>query len=107
MNISARFNQAPEENRRYLLDYTLQLASGEILTSVVANQITSLTDPSNIGAFAINTIAIAPSPSLQCAYFATGGSDQTQYAVQFLATTSLGQVLEDVVIYNIQEKLDP
>ncbi len=105
MNISGRFNQAPEENKRYLLDYTLQLAAGEILTAVVAN-ISSTDDPNNYGAFAINSIAIAPSPSLQAAYFATGGDDQTEYFVQFLATTSLGQVLEDVVVYNVQEKLD-
>lgn len=106
MNISARFNQAPEENRRYLLDYTLQLAQGETLVTVVAN-ISSPTDPTNTGDFEINDIAIAPSPSLQCAYFAGGGNDQTTYNVQFLATTSLGQVFEDVVVYNIREKLDP
>jgi hypothetical protein len=111
VNISARFNQSPIENKRYLLDYTLELATGEILVSVVANEITSPTDLANAGGFAITSIAIAPAPSLQAAYFASCANptiaDQNQYAVQFVATTSLGQILEDVIVYNIKEKIDP
>lgn len=110
MNISARFDQDPIENRRYLLDYTLQLAAGELLTAVVVNSITSQTDGSNAGGFQITSIAIAPTPSLQCAYFASCANpteaDQNIYVVEFKATTSLGQVLTDVVVYNIKAKTD-
>jgi len=110
VNISARFNQGPIENKRYLLDYTLELALGEILTAVVALSITSPTDLVNAGGFQITSIAIAPAPSLQAAYFASCANptlaDGQQYLVQFQATTSLGQVLEDIVVYNVKEKLD-
>ena len=110
MNISARFNQDPIEKKRYLLDYTLQLAAGEILVSVIANTITSPTDLTNAGGFQITSIAIAPSPSLQAAYFAScsnpTAADQNQYVVEFKATTSLGQILTDVVVYNIRAKTD-
>ncbi len=110
MNTSATFNQSPAENRRYLLDYTLQLAAGEVLTGVVPT-ITSPTDPTNQGGFQITSIALAPSPALQAAYFASctvpAKADMQQYVVQFVATTSLGQKLEDVVIYNLKEKTDP
>jgi hypothetical protein len=109
MIISARFTQSPAENKRYLLDYTNQLALGETLVTVAAS-ITSPTDLLNAGGFQITSIAIAPAPSNQAAYFASCltplVADQQQYLVQFIATTSLGQVLEDVIVYQIQEKLD-
>jgi hypothetical protein len=110
MNISARFTQGPIENKRYLLDYSLQLALGEMIVSVVALSITSPTDLTNAGGFQITSIAIAPTPSLQAAYFASCANltlaDGQQYLVQFKATTSLGQILEDVVVYQVREKLD-
>lgn len=105
MNLSARFNQSPAEKKRYLLDYTLQLAAGEIITGIVV-AISSPTDGVNAGAFAITGVAIAPG-NLQAAYFAAGGLDQTTYNVQFIATTSVGQRLEDIVEYNLREKTDP
>lgn len=104
MNLSARFNQSPAEKRRYLLDYTLQLAAGETLTGFVVT-ISSPTDVPNVGVFAITGLAIAPG-GLQAAFFASGGLDLTTYDVKFVATTTLTQQLEDVVEFTVREKTD-
>lgn len=104
MNLSGVFTQGPLEVKRYLLDFTSQLALGETITGVVVN-VTSLTDNAPILSFVITGLAIAPNGQ-QVVYFASGGKDQNQYNVQFLATTTLTQVWEDVVQYNVIEKLD-
>lgn len=102
--LSARFTQSPEEVKRYLLDYTLQLSAGEVVVSITA-AITNLGQPP-LGAppLVCNNITIGPSPALQVLYYISGGLDSQSYEVTFLATTSIGQVLEDVVEYDIAEK---
>jgi hypothetical protein len=110
MSISARFNQSSIETKRYLLQYQLQLASGEYLTSVTCT-ISSSTDADNNGGFQITSIAIAPSPNnYEAAFFASCTAptvaDQNIYNANFVATTNLGQVLQDVVVFNIANKLD-
>ena len=105
--ISARFKQSPAENKRYVLDYTLQLATGESITNVTATVTqtpgTGLATP----ALAVTSIVLLPPVSgavLGAAYFVSGGVDGGQYEIKFLATTSVGQVLEDVVSYVLAEK---
>lgn len=103
---SAKFTQSPAETKRYVVDYSLQLATGEQINSVAVsiNQITGATSP----ALVINNVALLPPVSgivSGFAYFASGGVTLGTYEVQFLATTSLGQILEDVVFYTLVEKL--
>jgi hypothetical protein len=104
--LSARFVQSPNERRRYLLDYTLDLASGETIVSmstpVIVNG-SSNPDP-EIAPLVIDSIAIAPG-ALQVAFFASGGDNTGTYEVQFLATTSIGQIREDVIEFDIQGDL--
>jgi hypothetical protein len=102
----ARFKQSPAERKRYVLDYTLFLAPGENIVSVA----TAITQ--NAGAasppLVINGMALLPQVNNQtigAAYFCSGGVDGGVYEVQFLATTSIGQVLEDIVQYTLQENL--
>jgi hypothetical protein len=38
-------------------------------------------------------------------FFASGGDDTGTYEVQFLATTSIGQIREDIVEFDIQGDL--
>lgn len=104
MNLSARFTQAPAEKKRYLLDWTLDLAAGETITNIAVS-ITSSTDIPNVGAFTISSVAIAPG-SLQATFFATGGLDLGIYAVKFHATTSITQLLDTVVEFTVKDKLD-
>jgi hypothetical protein len=102
--ISGRFTQTPEEARRYILNYALTLSQGETVVSIVANSITQVFGKTTIEPFVINNIIIGPG-NTQVVYFASGGDDQTDYEVQFLATTSVGQIIEDVVYYSIRSDL--
>ncbi len=105
--LSARFIQSPAENLRYVLDYTKFMAPGEGLSSLISN-VTQLQGVS-VPAFSINSVAIiagvSGSAPLLAAFFASGGVNQGVYEVQFLATTSLGQILEDVIEYTLIEKV--
>ncbi len=88
------------------MQYALQLAPGESILSVVANvtQIGTPTSP----ALAVTGIALLPAVGgvvPGAAFFVSGGTDQGRYEVQFIGTTSVGQVLEDVVSYTLAEKL--
>lgn len=105
-NISARFNQSPYEVKRYLVDFTLDLATGESLTTIPAPTITS---PSGelVPTLVVSNIALAPSVGgqiTQFTFFVSGGTAGQNYEIDFLASTTLTQVLECVVAFNTQVK---
>ena len=102
--ISGRFTQAPEEKRRYILNYTLTLSEGETISNTVVNSITQVFGLTTVAPFVIDNIVIGPG-NTQVVFFAHGGDDQTDYEVQFLSTTSVGQIIEDVVYFSIQSDL--
>lgn len=104
--ITARFNQSPLESKRYLIDLTLDLATGEDIASIAAPAITS---PSGelIPTLVIDNIVLAPAVNgvvSQATYFMSGGTAGQNYEIDFLITTSLPQILEVVVAANIQVK---
>lgn len=110
MVISGRFNQSPNEKKRYLIDWTLDVAAGETVTGLVSTTVSSQTDPNNNGGCRVTGFAFAPG-NLQAAFFvdfATPASADLQtYNVTFLATTSVGQQLETVIQYIVKDKVDP
>lgn len=104
--LTARLKQSPVEVRRYVLDYTMNLSPGESVVSVAAN-ITQ-----NAGAatppLVVTGITLLPPVAgavLGAVYLVSGGVDGGQYEVRFLATTSVGQILEDVAAYAVSEKV--
>lgn len=102
-SLSARFVQGPKEVKRYMLDYTLFLSAGEAVTSV-ATSVTNLgTPPQGSPPLVVSSTVLGPG-GLQAVYFISGGVSGQSYEVTFLGTTSIGQVLEDVVQYDIVEK---
>jgi hypothetical protein len=103
--LSGRFRQAPEEKRRYILDYTLTLSAGEVISSIAVGTITQTSNPVSLSPLLISSVVVGPSPALQVIFYASGGDDQSQWEVQFLATTSVGQIIEDVVEFNIESDL--
>lgn len=108
--LSARFTQSPAEVKRYVMDYTLQLAPGENIDSIAVNIVPTAGPATAIGAPPLQVTGAALLPPVKgqtigAAFFVSGGVDQGQYEVQFLATTSLTQILEDVVQYTLAEKL--
>lgn len=105
--LSARFNQSPAETKRYVMDYTLQLAAGESIASIAVN-VRQTAGPTTGAALLINNVALLPPVKtlvLGAAFFASEGADACQYEVQFLATTTIGQILEDIVQFVLAEKL--
>lgn len=101
--ISGRFQQTLSENKRYMLDYTSQLSAGEKVTGV-AVAITSPTGAPVSPALVVNNVAITPAGN-QVTFFVSGGADLNSYEVQFLATTSLTQIFEDVCQFDIVDKV--
>lgn len=104
--ISAKFNKSPPAVRRYLIDYTLDLSAGESVASIAPPTVTS---PSGelVPTLVITSIVLAPAVNgvvNQATYFASGGTSGQTYEVEFLATTSIGQVLDTVIAYTVQVK---
>jgi hypothetical protein len=105
--LSARFSQSPAETKRYVMDYTLQLAPGEAIASVAIN-VVQTGGPTTGHALVVNNVVLLPPVGgvvLGAAFFVSAGADACQYEVQFLATTTVGQILEDIVQFNLAEKI--
>lgn len=100
--LSGQFTQDVPENRRYILDYTLQLSSGETVTSLTY----SLSSPTggNPLALTISNVTLNSAGTMGF-FYATGGIANQQYEVAFLATTSIGQIFEDVIKFTITGKV--
>lgn len=102
-SLSARFTQTPTENKRYLLDYTLFLSAGETIVSVTPQVIPLGQPPLGSPPLVVSNLTVGPG-GLQAIYFVSGGVDGQAYEVQFAATTSIGQILDDVAEYDIAVK---
>jgi hypothetical protein len=100
--LSGQFTQDIPENRRYILDYTLQLSSGETITGITY----SITSPTGVTptTLTISNVTIN-SAGTMAFFYATGGLLNQQYEVAFLATTSIGQIFEDVIKFTITPKV--
>lgn len=101
--ISAKLKQTPSERKRYVLDWDAQLSEGEIVL-VIETTITSPTNAPVSPALVIDSITIGPT-GRQAVFYASGGADVHTYEVQFFATTSIAQELEDIAQFDIAEKL--
>ena len=97
-----KFKQSPNEKKRYVMDFSLDLDTGETISSIVTNVLPPAGAPVS-PALVCNGIVIAPSGT-QYIYYVSGGADGYQYEVQFLVTTSLAKILEAVVAYPIGVK---
>lgn len=105
--ISGRYRQSPNEERRYLIDYTLDLSAGESIVSIAPPTITS---PSGelVPTLVVDDIVLAPAVNgvvNQATFFASAGTNGQNYEVDFLATTSVGQIIECVVALIIAVKI--
>jgi len=97
MSIISRYKQQPGERRKRGIDYTDFLEGGEIVSGVVV-AVTPVTSP----VFEVTSVVIDPAGK-KFAYFIEGGVTDTTYLVEFTVTTSLNQVLEDEMEFEIEE----
>lgn len=89
-----RFIKAPGETKRYSIDYTNWLDSGETVTSVTY----AVSD----AALVVSNTSINPSGVL-AVFYVSAGTSGVVYEVTVTATTSASQVKQDVVQYTIQD----
>jgi hypothetical protein len=95
MNLGKYF-KAPDERKRYSIDYTDWLDTGEVLT-VVTFEVTPVdADPVVIDGIAIET------GEKSVVFYASAGLDGKSYKAIATTTTSGGQVKEDTVQYTVK-----
>lgn len=94
----AKFYKSPVERKRYALDYTDWLDTGETLSSALFTITPSTgTSPLEVDAFAI------ASSGLELVFFVSFGDDGSTYTVDVQITTSGGQVKEDQILFTVKE----
>lgn len=100
-NIQASFQQTPNEKQRYLLNYALDLSTGEAVTSMAVPVVANTPGQKITVPLLVNGLIIGPGGQ-QVVFYASGGDNGNTYEVQFLATTTAGQIKEDVVKFRIR-----
>ena len=91
------FVKTPIERKRYAIDYSEWLDTGETLSTVVYTIPVVTTPPLVVDASSIssaNTVAV---------FFTNGGLNGRQYTVEVVATTSGGQIKEDTVLFTVRD----
>jgi len=91
------FVKTPIERKRYAIDYSEWLDTGETLSTVVYTIPVVTTPPLVVDASSIssaNTVAV---------FFINGGLNGRQYTVEVVATTSGGQIKEDTVLFTVRD----
>jgi hypothetical protein len=96
--MNTRYVKAEGERKRYQLDYTNWLDTGELVTSVVF----TISNQTGTKPLVIDGIQVLPS-GLGAQYYVSGGLNTTQYQVTATLTTTTGpQVREDTLIFTIR-----
>ena len=91
------FVKTPIERKRYAIDYSEWLDTGETLSTVVYTIPVVTTPPLVVDASSIgsgNTVAV---------FFINGGLNGRQYTVEVVATTSGGQIKEDTILFTVRD----
>jgi hypothetical protein len=91
------FVKTPVERKRYAIDYSEWLDTGETLTTVTYAVSPTTTSPLVVDASSIgsgNTVAV---------FFINGGLNGRQYTVDVVANTSGGQIKEDTVLFTVRD----
>jgi hypothetical protein len=92
-----KFVKTPSEVKRYSVEYSDWLDTGEYLQSVVFGVPTAPGDP--LVAIA-NTIE---SSATRLTFFISGGAAGASYEVSVKTTTTGGQVKEDTILFTVRE----
>jgi hypothetical protein len=93
-----KFTKTPAERKRYTLDYSNWLDTGETVTGS-AFAIT----PTTASPFFIDGQGIVG--GTQLLFYVNGGLDQSDYLVTVSITTSGGQTKQDTLTFNVRAAL--
>lgn len=97
MSILGRYKQQSGERRKRGIDYDRFLEDGETITDVDATVSPETTPP-----LVVDDVTI-DSDGRDFVYFTSGGSDGTEYTIEFSVDTSGGQTLEDEVEIEVED----
>lgn len=89
-----KFVHTPVTRKRYIIDYTDWLNSGETLTAIAFQSVPNTGTPAIVDSYSL--------ASSTATIFVSGGDDGVQYQILVIATTSLGQVKEDEFFVNMK-----
>lgn len=90
------FIKSPVERKRYTIDYSDWLDTGETVSSIVFSVSPSTTNTLQIDAYSI------ASPATSVVFFANYGDAGKTYTVDVTMTTSGGQIKEDTVLFSVR-----
>ncbi|WP_454627788.1 phage fiber-tail adaptor protein [Bradyrhizobium cenepequi] len=89
--VLGKFFKAPDDRKRYSIDYSDWLDAGELVSAVTFEVTPAEADMLVIDGFAINT------DSKSVVFYASEGADGSTYKVLAEMTTTNGQVREDSI----------
>lgn len=93
-----KYVKSSGERKRYSIDYSEWLDTGELLSNVVFTvPVNNPTTP-----LVVDDVAISPD-GLYVQYYVSGGADGEQYEVVATATTSGAQVKVDDLLFTVRE----
>lgn len=92
----ANFVKSPNERKRYTVDYSDWLDSGETITACAFAVSPSTSNSLQIDASTIGT------PATSVIFFANFGDAGSQYTVDIQITTSGGQTKEDTILFSVR-----
>jgi hypothetical protein len=93
----AKFVKSPAERKRYSIDYSEWLDTGELVSSIVFTVAPSTgAAPLVIDSYLIGT------PATDVDFFANYGVDGVGYTVNVVMTTSGGQIKEDQILFSVK-----
>lgn len=90
-----RFTKQPAERKRYSIDYSDWLDTGETISTA-----TFAVAPT--GALEVDAYTIG-SPATSVVFFVNGGTSGVTYKVTVTITTSGGQIKEDEILFSVRE----
>lgn len=90
------FNKTPAERKRYAIDYSEWLDTGETVSSYTFTVTPTTTSPLVVDATALDAT------NKVLVFFVSGGLNGKQYTVDVRTTTSGGQLKEDTVLYAVR-----
>lgn len=96
----AEFQKAPDERKRYTIDYSQWLPAGETLVS--ASFVVTRTSGTGTGT-ELFMDGYSVSGSTTCVFYMAGGYDRCEYAVEVTVVTSANQIKQDVIGFNVAE----
>lgn len=103
MALLDRFNKQPAEIKKYQIDYSEWLATGETVTSVVTavTLLNPATDDVGEPTLIVGTTQIVGGTVYE--YYMSSGTDGKRYKVTFQASTSDSQTVESEIEFKVTD----